>query len=190
MISVVKWGALVGVSSYLILTIGLTLLNSLLFGTSPTDLNHPGSLAFACFGIFGILFAFSAAGYFTGRETRKVGWGVISAMVALIVYYLLGLIYTPGRDTLGKSPATGATNQLPVAAQVLSSIAAAVSFCSWPQVWDGWELDRQYNNHRNDLGYLPCPKTRILCRLRTPVELLDKLLPYVLPTMPIYEDLF
>jgi hypothetical protein len=126
MISVVKWGALVGVSSYLILTIGLTLLNSLLFGTSPTDLTHPGSLAFACLGIFGILFAFSAAGYFTAREARKVGWGVISAMLALIVYYLLGLIYTPGRDTLGKSSATSTTNQLPLAAQVVSSIAAAI----------------------------------------------------------------
>src|SRR5262249_2978696 len=101
--SALKWGALVGVSSYLILTIGLTLLNSLIFGNSPTDLSHPGSLAFACLGIFGILFAFSAAGYFTGRETSKVGWGVTSAMLALIVYHGLGLIYTPGSEGVGSA---------------------------------------------------------------------------------------
>jgi uncharacterized membrane protein YjfL (UPF0719 family) len=122
MTSALKWGALIGVSSYLILTIGLALLNSLLFGNSPSDLNHPGSLAFACFGIFGILFAFSAAGYFTGRETRKVGWGVTSAMLALIVYYVLGLIYTPGRS----GSAASTTNHLSLAAQVLSSIVAAI----------------------------------------------------------------
>jgi hypothetical protein len=126
MTSALKWGALIGVSSYLILTIGLTLLNSLLFGNSPSDLNHPGSLAFACFGIFGILFAFSAAGYFTGRETRKIGWGVTSAMLALIVYYVLGLIYTPGRSGMGGSSAANTTNHLSLAAQVLSSIVAAI----------------------------------------------------------------
>jgi hypothetical protein len=104
----------------------LTLLNSLLFGNGPSDLNHPGSLAFACFGIFGILFAFSAAGYFTGRETRKAGWGVTSAMLALIVYYVLGLIYTPGRSGIGDSSAAGTTNHLPLAAQILSSIVAGV----------------------------------------------------------------
>jgi hypothetical protein len=126
MTSALKWGALVGVSSYLILTIGLTLLNSLLFGTSPTDLNHPGSLAFACLGIFGILFAFSAAGYFTGRETLKVGWGVSSAMLALIVYYVLGLIFTPGRGAGGGTSAASMTNHLPLAAEVLSSLVAAI----------------------------------------------------------------
>jgi hypothetical protein len=126
MTSALKWGALVGVSSYLILTIGLTLLNSLLFGNSPSDLNHPGPLAFACFGIFGILFAFSAAGYFTGRQTRKVGWGVISAMLSLMVYYVLGLIYTPGRGGTGGTSTASTTNHLSLAAQVLSSIVAAI----------------------------------------------------------------
>jgi hypothetical protein len=126
MTSALKWGAVVGVSSYLVLTVGLTLLNSLLFGTGPTDLNHPGSLTLACVGVFGILFAFSAAGYFTGRETRMVRWGVTSAMVALVVYYVLGLIYAPGRSTTGTSSPASATNQLPLVAQVLSSITAAI----------------------------------------------------------------
>jgi hypothetical protein len=122
--SALKWGALVGVGSYLILTIGLALLNSLLFGTSPTDLNHPGSLALACFGIFGILFAFSAAGYFTGRETRKVGWGVASAMLALVVYHVLGLIYTPG--SVGGGSAASTTSHPSFVAQALFSIVAAI----------------------------------------------------------------
>jgi hypothetical protein len=126
MTSALKWGALVGVSSYLILTIGLTLLNYFLFGNSPSDLNHPGTLAFACFGIFGILFAFSAAGYFTGRETRRVGWGVTSAMLALIVYYVLGLIYSPGRGSMSDTSTAGTANHMSLAAQVLSSIVAAL----------------------------------------------------------------
>jgi len=119
MIAAMKWGALVGVGSYLILRIGLTLLSSLLFGASPTDLNHPGPLSLTCLGIFGILFAFSTAGYFTGRETLKVGWGAASAMLALAVYYGLGLIYTPDRSSVSTS------NQLPIIAQVLTATTAA-----------------------------------------------------------------
>ena len=80
MISAAKWGALIGAGSYVILIIGLALISSMLFGTSPADFNHPGPLTLACLGIFGILFAFSAAGYFTGRETHKAGWGAISAI--------------------------------------------------------------------------------------------------------------
>lgn len=122
MIPAAKWGTLLGVGSYLILTIGLTLLDSAFFGTSPVDLNHPGPLTFTCLGIFAILFAFSTAGYFTGRETRQVGWGVVSAMIALTVYYLLGRVYTPGRSSMNSSTAS----QLPFVAQLLFAGAAAV----------------------------------------------------------------
>ena len=121
MIAAVKWGALVGVASYVVLDIGLTLLNLLLFGTSPTDLNHPGPLSLACLGIFAVLFAFSAAGYFTGRETLKAGWGAASAMVALAVYYVLKAIYTPGASVSSNS-----SEKLPAIAQVLSATAAAI----------------------------------------------------------------
>jgi len=75
-------------------------------------------------GIFGILFAFSAAGYFTGRETSKVGWGVTSAMLALIVYHGLGLIYTPGSEGVGSAAST--TNHMPFVAQILLASAAAI----------------------------------------------------------------
>ena len=79
-------------------------------------------LTFVCLGIFGICFAFSAAGYFTGRETRKAGLGAISAIVALIVYYLLSNLYTPGHTS--SAGAAGAGEKLPVVAQVLSAIVA------------------------------------------------------------------
>jgi len=125
MMSAAKWGALVGVGSYVILIIGITLLSSILFGTSPADFNHPGPLTLACLGIFGILFAFSAAGYFTGRETHRAAWGAISAIIALIVYYLLTLIYTPGRGPGIGGSTTGTTGHLSAVAQILSAIAAA-----------------------------------------------------------------
>jgi hypothetical protein len=122
MTSAAKWGAIVGVSSYLVLIVGLTLLNSALFGASPADLNHPGPLTLVCLGIFGICFAFSAAGYFTGRETRKARLGAISAVIALVVYYLLSTLYTPGRSATVSSAST--TDKLPEVAQVLSAVVA------------------------------------------------------------------
>jgi hypothetical protein len=125
MMSAAKWGALVGVCSYVILIVGLTFLSSILFGTSPADFNHPGPLTLACLGIFGVLFAFSAAGYFTGRETRKAAWGAISAIIALTTYYVLSLIYTPGRGSPAGSSTASTAGQLPAVAQVLSVIAAA-----------------------------------------------------------------
>jgi hypothetical protein len=124
MISAAKWGAIVGVGSYLVLIVGLTLLNSALFGSSPADPNHPGPLTLVCLGIFGVCFAFSAAGYFTGRETCKAGLGAVSAVIALIVYYLLATLYTP--DRTATSGTGGATDKLPVVAQVLSAVVAAV----------------------------------------------------------------
>jgi putative flippase GtrA len=122
--SAAKWGAIVGVSSYLVLIVGLTLLNSALFGSSPADLDHPGTLTLVCLGIFGICFAFSAAGYFTGRETRKAGLGAISAVIALIVYYVLSTLYTPGRTATGGS--SGTSDKLPMVAQVLSAVVAGL----------------------------------------------------------------
>ena len=93
-----KWGAIVGGVAYLVGTIFLTLLAKLLFGGQPVDLNHPGVFTLSCLGIFGLLFAFSAAGYFTGRDTLLDGWGAVAGMVALAVYYVLSLLYTPGAE--------------------------------------------------------------------------------------------
>lgn len=91
-----KWGALVGLAIYLVATVGITFLALILFPHQPVDLYHPGVFTLSCLGIFGVLFACSAAGYFTGRETLRDGYGAVAGMVALAVYYALGLLYTPG----------------------------------------------------------------------------------------------
>ncbi len=93
-----KWGALVGGAAYILGTIVLAVLASLLFRGQPVDLNHPGVFTLSCIGIFGLLFAFSAAGYFTGRDTLLDGWGAVAGMVSLLVYYVLSLLYTPGAE--------------------------------------------------------------------------------------------
>ena len=91
-----KWGALIGVATYLLATVGLTLLALALCPGQPVDVNHPGIFTLSCLGIFGVLFACSAAGFFTGRESLQDGYGAVAGMVALGVYYVLGLLYTPG----------------------------------------------------------------------------------------------
>lgn len=90
-----KWGALTGVGAYLVAQLALTIGAVLIFGSGPGDLQHPGILLSGCLGIFFILFAFSAAGYFTGRDTLNAGMGAIAGMIAFVVYALLSLIYTP-----------------------------------------------------------------------------------------------
>jgi hypothetical protein len=92
----IKWGGLVGVVTYLIATVGLGLLAQTLFTHQPIDIDHPGILSLTCLGIFGLLFALSAAGYFAGRETLRNELGAVAGVVALAVYYVLSLVYTPG----------------------------------------------------------------------------------------------
>ncbi len=93
MLSALKWGGIVGVGAYLLARLGLGLLSSALFGaSSPVDLNHPGPFSLACLGIFALLFAFSAAGYFTGRDTLKGGLGAVAGVIAFACYLALSAI--------------------------------------------------------------------------------------------------
>lgn len=93
----IKWGALVGVASYLIMGLGLTVLGLVAFGSGPATLDaSPGKLTLGCASLFLLLFAFSAAGYFTGRETLNAGMGAIAGMVAFAIYGVLVTIYAPG----------------------------------------------------------------------------------------------
>jgi|GEM_PF-980724 uncharacterized protein with beta-barrel porin domain len=140
MLSAAKWGALVGVCSYLVLIVGLTLLNAALFGNSPADLDHPGALTFVCLGIFGLLFAFSAAGYFTGRETLRAGLGALSAVIAFAVYYLLSLIYTPDRSAASTASTTttpAGAHPLPAVFQALAAIVAGLIVAGFAALM-GW----------------------------------------------------
>jgi hypothetical protein len=93
----IKWGALIGVASYLLLGIGLTLLGMAAFGNGAASLDSsPGKLTLGCGSLFLLLFAFSAAGFFTGRETLNAGMGALAGMVTFAIYGVLITIYAPG----------------------------------------------------------------------------------------------
>ena len=71
-----KWGVLVGVGIYVLDRLALTWLATALFGPGVPSLDNPALFSSLCLGIFALLFAFSAAGYFAGRETARPGMGV------------------------------------------------------------------------------------------------------------------
>ncbi len=128
--SALKWGGLTGLGAYVVGRIILTYGAALLFGAGPSDLNHPGILTSACLGIFVILFAFSAAGYFAGRDTLQASLGAVAGMVAMAVYAVLSAIPLPAPGAAG-APATSQPAQpsVPAVAQAISFlIATAVVF--------------------------------------------------------------
>ncbi|HEX6542948.1 MAG TPA: hypothetical protein VF040_14415 [Ktedonobacterales bacterium] len=93
----IKWGALIGAASYLVSGLGLTIIGMLAFGNGPATLeSNPGKLTLGCASLFLLLFAFSAAGFFTGRETLNAGMGALAGMVAFALYGVLITIYAPG----------------------------------------------------------------------------------------------
>ena len=124
----VKWGAIVGVAVYLALLASYALSNLLLAqtgqGASVTE--HPILLVPLCLSLFLSIFAFSAAGFYTGRETGIAGLGAIAGMVTLIVQYVLGLM---GNALLGAgatATASAAQPQQNSVAQLLASLVAAL----------------------------------------------------------------
>jgi hypothetical protein len=125
-----KWGALVGLVTYLVVDLALTAIGLLAFGSGPADLNtDPGKLALGCVSIFLLLFAFSAAGYFAGRETGNAGAGALAGAVAAAVYALLIQLYTPGGGGVAasaKSANTGGASESAVATVVVLVITAVL----------------------------------------------------------------
>lgn len=117
-----KWGVLTGAGAYIVAQLVLTLGATLIFGSGPGDLNHPGILLSGCLGIFFILFAFSAAGYFTGRDTLKAGMGAVAGMIAFLAYAILSFLYTP--QTVPVTPAPAPKSATPA----ISPVAAASAF--------------------------------------------------------------
>ena len=128
MLTALKWGGIIGAAAYLLARLGLGLLSSALFGaSSPVDLDHPGPFSLACLGIFALLFAFSAAGYFAGRDTLKDGLGAVAGMIAFAVYAALSAI--PLRLTGSQAPSTSTTPAAPSqnpATQAIVGIVALV----------------------------------------------------------------
>lgn len=95
--SAMKWGVVVGIASYLLFGLALTVLGIVAFGNGPASLDsNPGKLTLGCASLFLLLFAFSTAGYFTGRETLNAGMGAVAGLVACAIYGVLITIYAPG----------------------------------------------------------------------------------------------
>lgn len=120
------WGGVTGLGAYLILRLGLALLTVLLFGSGSPDLDHPGIFTSNCLGIFALLFAFSAAGYFAGRDSLRAEMGALAGVVSVIVYAALSALYTPqASGSAGATTPAPGTQPLPAAAQAASAIVAA-----------------------------------------------------------------
>jgi len=121
------WGGVTGLGAYLILRLGLALLTVLLFGSGSPDLDHPGIFTSNCLGIFALLFAFSAAGYFAGRDSLRAEMGALAGVISVAVYAAFSALYTPlASGSAGAAPAPApATQPLPAAAQAASTIVAA-----------------------------------------------------------------
>src|SRR5262245_48091378 len=108
--STLKWGALIGLATYLVVDVALTAIGLLAFGSDAADLAaNPGKLTLGCASLFLLLFAFSAAGFFAGRETGHSGAGALAGLVAGAIYAALIQLYTPGGSSFGAS--SGARGQ-------------------------------------------------------------------------------
>lgn len=100
MLPIAKWGGVFGVVTYLVAGLAIPALSLAIFPQA--DNSNPGFVTFECMGLFLLLFAFSAAGYYTGRDTLNAGAGALAGMLALAIYEALFTIYTPGS---GSAPA-------------------------------------------------------------------------------------
>lgn len=104
-----KWGAIVGAAVYLA-GIALGFFNQVLLAGGTTDATQrPILLVPICLGFFVLLFACSAAGFYTGRETGLAGMGAVAGMVVYIVSNLLTIVYLPGRG-FGAASLAGASD--------------------------------------------------------------------------------
>jgi hypothetical protein len=86
--SIAKWGAIIGVAIYLI-SQAIYVIGLFTLGATPVDPSHPTAYALGCLDLLLIAFAFSAAGFYTGRETGVAGYGALAGMLTFAVYGLL-----------------------------------------------------------------------------------------------------
>lgn len=106
MLPIAKWGGLFGAATYLVAGLAIPALSLALIPHG--DNSNPGYVTFECAGLFLLLFAFSAAGYYTGRDTLNAGMGALAGMLALAIYEALFTLYTPqGGGTATPSTTTG-----------------------------------------------------------------------------------
>ncbi|MGH2505520.1 MAG: hypothetical protein ACRDID_23660, partial [Ktedonobacterales bacterium] len=85
-------------------------------GNGPVDPNHPGKITLGCLELLLIIFAFSASGFYAGRETRHAGYGAIAGIVTFAVYGALISLYTFG----GRASLAGGTLGQQVVVELIS----------------------------------------------------------------------
>ncbi len=153
-----KWGAIVGVAVYIVEVV-LALFENALSGKAPLDLTtHPIEALPICLSFFVLLFAFSAAGFYTGRETGQARLGAVAGVVTLVVQYLLGLLYTPA-STSGNTTTTTQPAGNPISA-FLAAIVALLLFVGVAALlgWLGGRPGAQRHAQRlNAQGSTPTP---------------------------------
>jgi hypothetical protein len=125
-----KWGAIVGVAAYLV-AMAFNVLYLALAGKGNATLNdHPVLLIPVCGVVFALLFACSAAGFYSTRETGVIRDGVTAGVVVWVVLFVLSKIYTPGTQS-GAAPAAqnaGSLIALVIAGLLVVSIAAGMGW--------------------------------------------------------------
>lgn len=120
MLAGLKWGAIVGAAVYVV-SLALDVLARALTGSGSSALNeHPVLLIPVCGVIFALLFASSAAGFYTTRETGVAGHGVFAGVVVYAVQFALSKVYTPvAQSTTTPAPATAASVTVTIIAGLL-----------------------------------------------------------------------
>jgi hypothetical protein len=124
MLAGLKWGAIVGVAIYVI-EVALGLIENALTAHTTADVTaHPVQLIPICLLYFGLLFSFSAAGFYTGRETGRAALGAVAGPVTLIVQYILARLYspTPPTTTTAAPPQPGVDPVLKLLAMLVAPL--------------------------------------------------------------------
>lgn len=129
MLSVAKWGALVGVAIYLVAQILLLVTNTAFPGA--VDVNNPGAVSLGCLSLLLLLFAFSTSGFYSGRETGVAGLGAVAGMLTFVVYDALTAIYSVGghvAQTTTRGGALGAAVVAVIAFLLYVGLAALIGW--------------------------------------------------------------
>lgn len=110
---VAKWGVIIGVATY-IASLAIFYINYLIDGAAAADPAHPTAVALGCLELLVIAFAFSAAGFFAGHDTRVAGNGALAGMLTCAVYGLLTTLIPAAHQASSGAPGLTAGQQLVV----------------------------------------------------------------------------
>jgi uncharacterized membrane protein (UPF0136 family) len=151
LLSAAKWGALVGVATYIVAQILLVIADAA-FPGGPT-VNNPAAVSLGCLSLLVLLFAFSTSGFYTGRETAVAGLGAVAGMITFVVYDALTTIYR-----FGPHAALGATGRGGGAGAVIAAVVAFLLYVGLAALI-GWLGGRPGASRSNRRGLAVAPAT-------------------------------